>query len=58
MLFSQFEKIRMLGDETFKELYVKINDIRNSMINLGKRVSDAKLIKKICDLFQQDSGSK
>jgi len=47
MLVSQFERIRMLEDETFNEFYNKINDIRNSMINLGKKVSDAKLIKKI-----------
>jgi hypothetical protein len=31
----------------FNEFYAKINYIRNSMINLGKRVSNAKLIKKI-----------
>jgi hypothetical protein len=36
-----------LEDETFNEFYDKINDIRNSMINLGKKVSDAKLTKKI-----------
>jgi RNA-binding protein YhbY len=47
MLVSQFEGIKMLEDETFNEFYTKIRDIRNSMINLGKKVSDAKLIKKI-----------
>jgi hypothetical protein len=29
------------------EFYTKISDLRNSMINLGKKISDAKLIKKI-----------
>jgi hypothetical protein len=47
MLVSQFEQIRMLGDETFNEFYIKLNAICNSMISLGKNVSDAKLIKKI-----------
>jgi hypothetical protein len=47
MLVSQFERIRMLDDETFNEFYDRINDIRNSMINLEKKVSDAKLKKKI-----------
>jgi len=47
MLVSDFERIRMLEDETFNEFYDKISDIRNSMINLGKNVLDAKLIKKI-----------
>lgn len=46
MLVSQFERIRMLDDETFNDFYGRINDIRNSMINLGKKVSHAKLIKK------------
>lgn len=47
MLVSLFERIEMLEDETFNEFYFKINNLRNSMINLGKKVSDAKLVKKI-----------
>jgi hypothetical protein len=37
----------MLDNETFGEFYTRINDLRNSMVSLGKRVSDVKLIKKI-----------
>jgi len=37
----------MLENETFGEFYTMINDLRNSMVSLGKKVSDAKLIKKI-----------
>jgi hypothetical protein len=37
----------MLEDETFNEFYTSINDLRNSMMSLGKWVSDVKLIKKI-----------
>jgi hypothetical protein len=37
----------MLENETFGEFYTRINDLRNSMVSLGKKVSDAKLIKKI-----------
>jgi len=47
MLVSEFERIRMLEDETFNEFYDRISDLRNSIINLGKKVSDTKLIKKI-----------
>lgn len=47
MLVSQFEGIKMLEDESFNEFYTKISDLRNSMINLGKKISNAKLIKKI-----------
>jgi hypothetical protein len=47
MLISKFEEIKMLNDETFGEFYTKINYLRNSMVSLGKRVSDVKLIKKL-----------
>jgi hypothetical protein len=47
MLISQFEGIRMLEEETFNEFYTKISDLCNSMINLEKKISDAKIIKKI-----------
>jgi hypothetical protein len=47
MLVSQVEGIKMLEDKSFSEFYTKITDLRNSMINLGKKVSHVKLIKKI-----------
>jgi hypothetical protein len=47
MLVSQFEGIRMLEEEKFNEFYTKISNLRNSMINLGKKISDAQIIKKI-----------
>jgi hypothetical protein len=47
MLVSQFEEIRMLEDETFDEFYSKLSIIRNSTINLGKKMDDAKVVKKI-----------
>jgi len=47
MLVSQFEGIKMLEEESFNEFYIKISDLWNSMINLGKKISNARLIKKI-----------
>jgi hypothetical protein len=47
MLVSQFEKIEMLEDETFNDFFGKLNEIRNSMINLGKKVSTTKIIRKV-----------
>jgi hypothetical protein len=44
---SRFEQIKMLEDETFREFYTKISDLRNLMVSLGKSVSDVKLIRKI-----------
>jgi len=47
MLISKFEEIKMLEDETFREFYTKISNLRNSMVSLGKLISDVKLIRKI-----------
>ena len=37
----------MLEDETFNEFFDKHSEIRNFMINLGKKIFDTKLIKKV-----------
>jgi hypothetical protein len=37
----------MLEDETFKDFFGKLSEIRNSMINLGKKVSDTKTVRKV-----------
>jgi hypothetical protein len=47
MLISKFEEIKMLEEETFGEFYTKVSDLRNSMVSLGKKISDVKLIRKI-----------
>jgi hypothetical protein len=47
MLISKFEEIKMLEEETFGEFYSKMSDLRNSMVSLGKPISDVKLIRKI-----------
>jgi hypothetical protein len=47
MLIFRFEEIKMLENETFCEFYIGINDLRNSMVSLGKRVSDVKLRIKV-----------
>jgi ribosomal protein L12E/L44/L45/RPP1/RPP2 len=47
MLISKFEEIKMLEDEIFGEFYTKISDLRNTMVSLGKTISDVILIHKI-----------
>jgi hypothetical protein len=47
MLASQFEGIKMQEDESFNEFHTKISYLRNSMMSLGRKISYAKLIKKI-----------
>jgi hypothetical protein len=51
MLMSKFEEIRMEEEETFDEFYFKLSTIRNSTINLGKKMTDAKMVKKILRLL-------
>jgi hypothetical protein len=47
MLIFRFEEIKMFEDETYEEFYSKMSDLRNSMVSLGKPISDVKLIRKI-----------
>ena len=47
MLVCKFEEIRMEEEKTFDEFYSKLSTIRNSTINLGKKMTDAKIVKKI-----------
>jgi hypothetical protein len=47
MLIYKFEEIKIMEDETFEEFYSKMSDLRNSMVSLGKTVSDVKIIHKI-----------
>ena len=51
MLVSQFEEIRTEDEETFNEFYSELSTIRNSTINLGKKMTDAKMNKKILRLL-------
>jgi hypothetical protein len=53
MLISKFEEIKMLEEKTFGKFYSKISDLRNSMVSLGKPVSDVKLIRKILRSFPE-----
>jgi hypothetical protein len=53
MLISRFEEIKILEEEAFGEFYSKVSDLRNSMVSLGKLVSDVKLIRKILRSFPE-----
>jgi hypothetical protein len=47
MLISKFEEIKMLEEETFREFYTNISDLRNSMVSLRRSILDVKLSRKI-----------
>ena len=46
-LTSKFESIRMSDDESFDEFYAKLNDIVNSIYNLGEIYDQPKIVRKI-----------
>jgi hypothetical protein len=50
---AKLQMIKMLEEETFGEFYSKMSDLRNSMVSLGKPVSDVKLIRKILRSFPE-----
>ena len=47
MSTSKFKEIRMLEDESFNDFYAKLNDIMNSRFNLGDKVEDERIVRKI-----------
>ena len=53
-LTSKFESIRMSNDESFDELYAKLNDIVNSAYNLGEIYDQPKIVRKILRSLTED----
>ena len=57
-LISRFESIRMSDDETFDEIYAKLNDIVNSAFNLDEVYDQSKVVRKILRSLIEDFRSK
>ena len=53
-LTSKFESIKMSDDESFNEFYAKLNDIVNSVYNLGKIYDQLKIVRKILRSLTED----
>lgn len=47
MLIAKFGSIRMQEYETFSTFYSELNNIVNSYINLGERIIESKVVRKI-----------
>lgn len=47
MLTTRIEEIMMNDDESFDEFTAKLNDIVNFSFNLDKRITEAKIVRKI-----------
>lgn len=47
IITSKFEDIKMLKNKSFNDFYAKPNDIVNYRFNLGEKVKDLRVVRKI-----------
>ena len=47
MLTIQFEELRMGEDESFDSFYSKLNEVIIGKFNLGEKIEDSKVVRKI-----------
>ena len=47
MLTTQFEELRMGEDESFDSFYSKLNEVVIGKFNLGEKMEDSKVLRKI-----------
>ena len=47
MLTTQFEEVKMSDDESFDSFYGRLNEIVIAKLNLGEKIEDAKVVRKI-----------
>ena len=46
-LTTSFEEIKMDEEEAFDEFYAKLKDMVNSTFNLGEKIPEPKIVRKI-----------
>ena len=47
MLTTKFEELKMSEDESFDSFYIKLNEVVIGKFNLGKKMEDSKVVRKI-----------
>ena len=47
MLTTQFEEMKMSEDESFDSFYGKLNEVVIEKLNLGEKMKDSKVVRKI-----------
>ena len=47
MLTTNFEEIRMGDNKTYNEFYTKLKDIVNYAFNLGEKIPEPRIVRKI-----------
>ena len=47
MLTTRFKELKMSEDESFDSFYSKLNEVVVSKFNLGEKMEDSKIVRKI-----------
>ena len=47
MLTTRFKELKMSEDESFDSFYIKLNEVVIGKFNLGKKMEDSKVVRKI-----------
>ena len=47
MLTTQFEELKISEDESFDSFYGKLNEVVTGKFNLGEKMEDSKIVRKI-----------
>ena len=47
MLTTQFEELKMSEDKSFDSFYGKLNEVVIGKFNLGEKMEDSKIVRKI-----------
>ena len=58
MLTTRFEELKMGDDKAFDSFYGKLNKIVIAKLNLGKKIGDAKVVRKILRSIPESSRAK
>ena len=53
MFTAKFKSIRMQEDETFCAFYYELSDVINSSFNLGEKILECKVLRKILRSFSE-----
>ena len=58
MLTTQFEELKISEDESFDSFYGKLNEVVTGKFNLGEKMEDSKIVRKILQSFPESFRAK
>ena len=58
MLTTQFEELKVSEDESFDSFYSKLNEVVIGKFNLGEKIEDSKMVRKILRLLPESFCAK